>query len=256
MTTMTRSPYDILGVSPNASADEVKRAYRKKARENHPDLNPNDPGAAARMNEINEAYDRITNPEKYAKETAYQHQQQGGSSRPGGQQTTGQGGNAYGPQGDGTFVWVNGFGFDLDDLFGDAVGTGPIHPEVSASDSAEFRMAIDSINAGHYREATQILNTVTSAGRSARWYYLSAIANHGAGNTVLALDQIRRATTMDPGNTDYKRAQRRMSNRAQTYQQETQAQGFSLGAMSPMLLCCGCLAISSMMRPFCYGFYI
>ena len=64
------NPYEILGLDSSASADEVKRAYRKKARENHPDLNPGDEAAAKRMNQINEAYDRIMNPDKYAAEDA------------------------------------------------------------------------------------------------------------------------------------------------------------------------------------------
>uniref|UniRef100_UPI0013EB068F DnaJ domain-containing protein n=1 Tax=Adlercreutzia sp. ZJ242 TaxID=2709409 RepID=UPI0013EB068F len=76
---MTENPYDILGVSRDASMDEVKRAYRKKARENHPDLNPGDPDAAARMNKVNEAYDRITNPEKYAQEDARRRAAAGGA---------------------------------------------------------------------------------------------------------------------------------------------------------------------------------
>ena len=64
---MTEDPYDILGVPRTATSDEIKKAYRKKARENHPDLNPDDPEAEERLKKINEAYDRITNPEKYAR---------------------------------------------------------------------------------------------------------------------------------------------------------------------------------------------
>ena len=67
---MTEDPYDILGVPRTATSDEIKKAYRKKARENHPDLNPDDPEAEERLKKINEAYDRITNPEKYARDDA------------------------------------------------------------------------------------------------------------------------------------------------------------------------------------------
>ena len=52
---MAENPYDVLGVSRDASLDEVKKAYRKKARENHPDLNPNDPAAAERLTKLTEA---------------------------------------------------------------------------------------------------------------------------------------------------------------------------------------------------------
>ena len=56
-------PYSVLGVSPNASDEEVKAAYRKLAKKYHPDLNPGDENAARKMNEINAAYDQIKNPQ-------------------------------------------------------------------------------------------------------------------------------------------------------------------------------------------------
>jgi len=58
---MARDPYSVLGVSPGSSEDEIKSAYRRLAKKYHPDLHPNDPNAAARMNEINAAYDQIKN---------------------------------------------------------------------------------------------------------------------------------------------------------------------------------------------------
>ena len=62
---MIKDPYQVLGISPGAAPEEIKRAYRQKAKEYHPDLHPNDPIAAQKMNEINEAYDMLQNPEKY-----------------------------------------------------------------------------------------------------------------------------------------------------------------------------------------------
>lgn len=55
-------PYSVLGVSKDASEDEIKRAYRCLAKKYHPDLNPGDPEAARRMKEINAAYVQIKNP--------------------------------------------------------------------------------------------------------------------------------------------------------------------------------------------------
>ena len=59
-----RDYYEILGVSRSASAEEVKRAYRRLARKHHPDVNPGDNRAEARLKEINEAYEVLSDPEK------------------------------------------------------------------------------------------------------------------------------------------------------------------------------------------------
>ena len=62
---MARDPYEVLGVPHGASEDEIKTAYRRLAKKYHPDLNPGDPTAAQKMNEVNEAYDRIKNPQAW-----------------------------------------------------------------------------------------------------------------------------------------------------------------------------------------------
>ena len=53
------SPYDVLGVSPSASDEEIAKAYKRLAKRYHPDLNPDNAAAASRMGEINRAYDEI-----------------------------------------------------------------------------------------------------------------------------------------------------------------------------------------------------
>ena len=66
--------YAVLGVSRNAGEKDIKLAYRKLARQYHPDLHPNDKAAEARFREINEAYEVLSDSEKRKKYDMYGHQ--------------------------------------------------------------------------------------------------------------------------------------------------------------------------------------
>jgi DnaJ-class molecular chaperone len=64
---VAESPYELLGVAPDASADEVQKAYRRLAKKYHPDLNPGDPKALDRFKAISSAYGLLSAPEKRAR---------------------------------------------------------------------------------------------------------------------------------------------------------------------------------------------
>ena len=202
-------PYKVLGLEPGASDEEVKQAYRRLAKKYHPDLNPGDAEAARKMQEVNEAYDRIKNPEKYSGPT-YQNQrsgQQGGYDPFGG----------YNPFGGGWYY-----------------ETRQSRPE---GDDYQ-RSASQYIRYGRYQEAINALNNSTN--RDARWYYLSALANQGAGNQVTALEHIRRAVSMEPDNQEYLSALEQIEHGDQAYRRFAgNFRGFTMGG-SPCASLCMC----------------
>lgn len=205
-------PYQVLGVDKDASDEEIKRAYRRLAKEYHPDTHPDDPEAARKMKEINDAYDQIKNPEKY-------RTQSGGTQ---GYNPYGQSGYGYGPFG----------------------GYYQQQSQSSQEDSDPYlRSAYNYILYRRYREAVTVLNQMDASARNARWYYLSALANQGLGNQVMALEHMRKAVSMEPDNQEYLNALDRMEHGGDAYRRQAgNFRGFDL-RMNPcttMLLCILC----------------
>ena len=113
-----------------------------------------------------------------------------------------------------------GFGFDP---FGFGFGFGGYQQQsgasYSGSDTPEMQAARNFVANGRYTEARRVLDSMNS--RSARWYYLSSLANQGLGNSIDALQDARRAVQLDPNNTEYQMHLRRMQNPGQTYRTQT-----------------------------------
>jgi len=178
---MVQDPYKVLGVSPDASDEEVKKAYRDLTKKYHPDLNPGDEEAARKMNDINTAYDQIKNgnvsgsssySSPYGPGGAYQQQYYGGWS--GAQQAR-------------------------------------------QSERSEYTAAVNFIRNGMYREALNALSGVAQEERDGKWYYLSAGANMYLGNKVAALEHAKRAVSLDPNNLEYRRLLEQLQSGADFY---------------------------------------
>ena len=167
------NPYQVLGISPGASDDEIKKAYRALSRKYHPDANINNPNKAQaeeKFKEVQQAYDQIM-----------KEKQSGGSFGGSyGYNTSSAGGGSY------RYNYSGNQGYR------------------TANDSPQMQAAANYIANRCYAEALNVLNGIPFAERSARWYYYSAMANQGAGNNIIAKQHAGRAVEMEPSNFEYR----------------------------------------------------
>lgn len=170
-------PYSVLGVSPTASDDEVKKAYRELARKYHPDNyhdNPLADLASEKMKEINEAYDIITKSREqgsgYTGGSAYQRQ-----SRPGGYQQSYSGANY----------------------------------------SSAYAQIRNLINDNNLAQAEAMLRNIST--HDAEWNYLMGSVYWRKGWMDEAARHFRTAASMDPTNIEYRNAIQYMNQGGQAY---------------------------------------
>ena len=194
-------PYQILGVSRNASDDDIKKAYRALSRKYHPDANVNNPNKEAaeeKFKEIQRAYQDIMK------------MRSGGYGDEYGQ-------NGYGGYGAGGFYGGTTFH-----------GQQARYRQAGGEGSDYLRSAASYIRAGYYKEALNVLNQIQD--RNSLWYYYSATANFAMGNNIIAKEHATKAVSMDPENWEYRQLLGRIESGATWYQ----GRSAYYGGMNPM----------------------
>lgn len=209
-------PYKILGVSRDASDEDIKKAYRALSRKYHPDANINNPNKAQAeemFKVVQQAYNQIMKEKEGGWGSAYSGSY--GQNRAGQSRYSG----AYGYDGNGQ----GGYG-----AYGNFWSYGPFRYGYTGNSqdmgsragqddetTKYLRAAVSYIRNGAYAEALNVLNHMED--RDARWYYCSAQAHAGSGNMATALEYAQHAVEMDPDNVQYQMFYRQLQSGGQWY---------------------------------------
>lgn len=162
------NPYEVLGVSENASEEEIKKAYKELVKKYHPDKYQNNPLAdlaEEKLQEINEAYDILMKG-----------------------RNSGSGYSGY------------------------------------SGGSADYQAVRRYIDAGNLIAAEQILNGTKD--RSAEWFFLSGMLSYRKGWYDDAINKLKTANDLDPGNPEYSQAYGRIINMNGQYQNQAYGRGY------------------------------
>lgn len=230
-------PYKVLGVSRDATDDDIKKAYRKLSRIYHPDANVNNANkdqAEEKFKQVQDAYKQIMHEREYGSRSGF-----GGYSQSSSSDSYSQGG--YGDFGGyGSFRGFSDFG-------------GYYQQRNSSSaddrDTLQLNAAENYINNRYFKEAMNVLNNMS--GRSARWYYLHSLANLGLGNNVSGLDDARKAVSLEPGNALYKRLVSMLEGGGHWYQSQGTGYGYERPKGSSMSCCWEFLCINCLCNCCC-----
>ena len=247
-----RDPYTVLGVSRNATEEEIKKAYKTLSRKYHPDANINNPNkdqAEEMFKEIQQAYQQIMK-ERTGGGSSYGY---GGS-----QGSYGSGSGSYGSGQQGGYG-NRGYYGDFEDFFGSFGGFGGFGgfgqgsytgSNTGYEEDNYLRAAGNYLRSGYYREARTVLDNMEEGSRNARWYYYSALAHAGLGNQVSALEHAKRASALEPNNSEYRNLVNRFENGGSWYQQRQYTYGSPVAGNGNL---CLKLCIANLLCNLCCG---
>ena len=254
-------PYKILGISRDATDDEVKKAYRQLSRKYHPDANVNNPNkdkAEEMFKLVQQAYQQVM----YERQHPYSSAGQGSWSRPGSQSAgrpSGSSGTSSGQtwqdENGTTYTYYGNFE-NFSDFWTEFFSSYGFGTQGASQDNSEeaihLRAAASYINHGMFQEALNVLSAMEE--RNAQWYYYSAAANSGIGNDAVALEHAQRAASMEPNNPNYQSMLQQLQSGNRWYTSRSQTYGGPVSAGGQcMRVCAAYLCINALCNICCCG---
>ncbi len=231
-----RDPYDVLGISRNATDDEVKSAYRDLARKYHPDNVANSANPAAselfeeKMKEINEAYDTIVTNRRNGTDRAESYSSTSGNTA---------GGASYG--------YSAGYSNNSSSAgASSSSNTSGRSYYSSSANTTSFSDVRQMINNKRYNEAEELLDGVPMTRRNAEWYFLRGTVLYHRGWVEQAYEHFSQAVQLDPSNAEFRSAynvvQSQRSGKRGGYVYDTDR---AERGCNPLSMCCGMFCADS-----------